>query len=150
MYLRVKPVIKNSLQLLKNKSFANTNNIFIYKNIRILYKYGGWKYQSATQWLYTGGVEGQWINIRVTMYYASLFHRIFSLSAHVTRKIISGELLSSLGLCKLSTFESSSLKLLNQAKPNFAASPWDEDIPICSSECDPSQGGAIKGPSMVN
>ena len=48
--------------------------------------------------------EGQWINIRVTMYYTSLFHRIFSLSAHLTRKIISGELLPSLGICKLSTF----------------------------------------------
>jgi hypothetical protein len=57
-----------------------------------------WKYHSATQWLYTGGVEGQWINIRVTMYYTSLFHRIFALSAHLTRKIISGEHLSSLGI----------------------------------------------------
>jgi hypothetical protein len=74
-----------------------------------------------------GGVEGKWINIRVTMYYTSLFHRIFSLSAHLTRKIISGEHLFSLGIYHPSVnfphFNILFLKLLNQTKPNFAASP---------------------------
>ena len=70
-----------------------------YYNIKYEFN-NGWKCHSATHWLYipVGGVEGQWINIRVIMYYTSLFHRIFSLSAHLTRKIISGECLSSLGI----------------------------------------------------
>ena len=122
-----------------------------YYNIKYEFN-SGWKYHSATLWLYipVGGVEGQWINIRVTMYYTSLFHTIFLLSAHLTRKIISGEHLSSLGIYHPSVnFPHSNLlflKLLNQTKPNFASSPWDEDTQICSNECDRSQGGASKGP----